>query len=402
MAEEQAPLASPDKAAARPSEEHEPPQAEDVPPDTGEAPSAQATAEAATEDPGAADAAAHIKLDAAGIARVKHLGRYVFVRRLVTLCSVFMSALLQAFVIQAFINPAGLLSSGFTGVAILIDRVTSLVGFSFPTQLGMLALNFPVALLCWRSISKRFVIFSMLQVALASFFLQTCTFRPLLDSTVLMVLFGGVLYGISISLALKSGASTAGTDFIALMVSNKTGKTIWGYVFAGNCMVLAIFGAIFGWEYAAYSIVFQFLSTKTIDSFYHRYERVTLQITTEHPERVCHSYTSNFRHGVFRADGVGGYSGRPMSLLNTVVSSYEASDVIKLVRTADPRAVINIMKTEDFVGNFHRTAVDEPLPTEVPETPKEDPVLDLPQRVRHRALQRDKRGARGHRGGLHG
>lgn len=402
MAEEQAPLASPDKAAARPSEEHEPPQAEDVPPDTGEAPSAQATAEAATEDPGAADAAAHIKLDAAGIARVKHLGRYVFVRRLVTLCSVFMSALLQAFVIQAFINPAGLLSSGFTGVAILIDRVTSLVGFSFPTQLGMLALNFPVALLCWRSISKRFVIFSMLQVALASFFLQTCTFRPLLDSTVLMVLFGGVLYGISISLALKSGASTAGTDFIALMVSNKTGKTIWGYVFAGNCMVLAIFGAIFGWEYAAYSIVFQFLSTKTIDSFYHRYERVTLQITTEHPERVCHAYTSNFRHGVFRADGVGGYSGRPMSLLNTVVSSYEASDVIKLVRTADPRAVINIMKTEDFVGNFHRTAVDEPLPTEVPETPKEDPVLDLPQRVRHRALQRDKRGARGHRGGLRG
>lgn len=401
MAEEQAPLASPDKAAARPSKEHEPPQAEDVPPDTWEAPSAQATAEAATEDPGAADAAAHIKLDAAGIARVKHLGRYVFVRRLVTLCSVFMSALLQAFVIQAFINPAGLLSSGFTGVAILIDRVTSLVGFSFPTQLGMLALNFPVALLCWRSISKRFVIFSMLQVALASFFLQTCTFRPLLDSTVLMVLFGGVLYGISISLALKSGASTAGTDFIALMVSNKTGKTIWGYVFAGNCMVLAIFGAIFGWEYAAYSIVFQFLSTKTIDSFYHRYERVTLQITTEHPERVCHAYTSNFRHGVFRADGVGGYSGRPMSLLNTVVSSYEASDVIKLVRTADPRAVINIMKTQDFVGNFHREAVDEPLPTEVPETPQEDPVLDLPQRVRHRALQRDKRAARRHKGDPH-
>ena len=53
------------------------------------------------------------------------------------------------------------------------------------------------------------------------------------------------------------------------MVSNKTGRTIWGYVFAGNCLVLAIFGFIFGWEHAAYSIVFQFISTKTIDSFYH-------------------------------------------------------------------------------------------------------------------------------------
>ena len=406
MAEEQAPTAPTESESTEASrDEASQDTASRQPEPPGPSARSSARRQAATEaspstDPSPSegnDADISIEPDEAAIARVKHLGRYVFVRRLVTLCSVFISALLQAFVIQAFINPAGLLSSGFTGVAILIDRVTSLVGFSFPTQLGMLALNFPVALLCWRSISKRFVIFSMLQVALASFFLQICTFRPLLDSTVLMVLFGGVLYGISISLALKSGASTAGTDFIALMVSNKTGKTIWGYVFAGNCMVLAIFGAIFGWEYAAYSIVFQFLSTKTIDSFYHRYERVTLQITTEHPERVCHAYTSSFRHGVFRADGVGGYSGRPMSLLNTVVSSYEASDVIKLVRTADPRAVINIMKTEDFVGNFHRTAVDEPLPTEVPETPKEDPVLDLPERVRHRALQRDKRGARGHR-----
>ncbi len=323
-------------------------------------------------------------MPAAGLDRVKRLGRYVFVRRLITLCSVFISALLQAFVIQAFINPAGLLSSGFTGVAILIDRITSLVGFSFPTQLGMLALNIPVALVCWRSISKRFVIFSMLQVALSAAFLQFCDFAPLLDSTVLMVLFGGVLYGLAISIALKSGASTAGTDFIALMVSNKTGHTIWGYVFAGNCLVLAIFGFIFGWEHAAYSIVFQFISTKTIDSFYHRYERVTLQITTAYPDEVCRAYTGTFKHGVFRADGMGGYSGKPMSLLNTVVSSYEAGEIIKLIRSVDPRAVINVMKTENFIGNFHREAVDEPLPTEVPETPSEDPVLDLPRHVRQR------------------
>ena len=324
----------------------------------------------------------------ASLDAVRHLGRYVFVRRFITLCCVFVSALLQAFVIKAFINPAGLLSSGFTGVAILIDRVTSLVGLSFPTQLGMLALNFPVALLCWRSISKRFVVFSMLQVLLSSCFLQFCTFEPLLDSTVLMVLFGGVLYGLAISIALKSGASTAGTDFIALMVSNKTGKTIWGYVFAGNCIVLAIFGVIFGWEHAAYSIVFQFISTKTIDSFYHRYERVTLQVVTAHADEVCRAYTGAYRHGVFRADGYGGYSGKPLSMLNTVISSYEAREIIKFIRSVDPRAVISVYKTEDFIGNFHREAVDEPLPTEVPETPAEDPVLDLPERMMRKTRRR--------------
>ena len=37
-----------------------------------------------------------------------------------------------------FVEPANLLSSGFTGVAILIDRITSLYGFNFSTSLGLI------------------------------------------------------------------------------------------------------------------------------------------------------------------------------------------------------------------------------------------------------------------------
>mgnify|MGYP007102638829 FL=1 len=48
-----------------------------------------------------------------------------------------------------------------------------------------------------------------------------------------------------------------------------------------------IFGSMFGWIHAGYSILFQFISTKTIDSFYHRYERVTLQITTKKSKENC-------------------------------------------------------------------------------------------------------------------
>ena len=47
----------------------------------------------------------------------------IMVRRLITIAAVIVSALLQTYVIQAFIRPANLLSSGFTGVAILIDRL---------------------------------------------------------------------------------------------------------------------------------------------------------------------------------------------------------------------------------------------------------------------------------------
>ena len=78
----------------------------------------------------------------------------ILVRRLITILAVVASALLQTYVIQAFIRPANLLSSGFTGVAILIDRIASLYGHNISTSLGMLVLNIPVAILCSKSIVR--------------------------------------------------------------------------------------------------------------------------------------------------------------------------------------------------------------------------------------------------------
>ena len=76
--------------------------------------------------------------------------RKEIIRRLITILAVTASALLQTFVIQTFIRPSGLLSGGFTGIAILINDIASLYGGSFSISLGMLVLNIPVALLCSR------------------------------------------------------------------------------------------------------------------------------------------------------------------------------------------------------------------------------------------------------------
>ncbi|MDI9589439.1 MAG: YitT family protein [Acidobacteriota bacterium] len=299
------------------------------------------------------------------------LGRYAYVRRVVTGCAVVVSAFLQAFTLIVFIQPAGLLSSGFTGLAIMIDRVTSLFGTPFPTFAGMIALNIPVAALCWRHISRRFVLFSMTQVLLAALFLRTLPSAHLtalvsLDSELLNVVFGGFLYGLAVALALKGGASTGGTDFISLMVSNRTGKTIWGQVFAGNCAMLLVFGAMFGWESAAWSIIFQFISTNTIGTLYHRYERVTLQVTTRRPLEVMGMYQARYRHGVSCVEAFGGYRHQKVWLLNTVVSAYEQDNIIRLMRAIDPHAVVNVLRTESFHGGFYRGHIDEPLPQELP------------------------------------
>ena len=291
--------------------------------------------------------------------RWKDLSRSKKIRAIYTFICVIIAGFLQASIIQVFMRPMNLLSSGFTGVAILIEKITStFFGFSFSASLGMLILNIPVAILCSKSISNRFTFFSLMEVFAASFFLEVLHWGPLFDDPLLNIIIGGFANGIMVVIALRGNASTGGMDFIALYVSNKIGKSIWSYVFIFNAVILVIFGAMFGWEYAGYSILFQFISTKTIDSFYHRFERVTMQITTSMPEEVINAYIAEFRHGLSRVDGIGGYSGRPVSLLHTVVSSYEVQDIAKLMIDTDPNAIINTFKSEDFYGKFYLKPIE--------------------------------------------
>ena len=85
--------------------------------------------------------------------RAMQIQKMKAVRNVITFLAVVISAVLQAFVIQAFIRPAELLSGGFTGIAILVEMLTSTWGISFPTSLGMLCINIPVAIICSRGIS---------------------------------------------------------------------------------------------------------------------------------------------------------------------------------------------------------------------------------------------------------
>ena len=159
-----------------------------------------------------------------------HLNKKCFL----TLITVILGAFVQAYVIKVFIQPANLLSSGFTGVAILIEKITSTYfGFSFSTSLGMIVLNVPVAILCYKNISPRFTLFSLLQVFLASLFLKVCQFQPLFNDILLNITFGGVSYGLMAVLVLRGNASTGGTDFIALYISNKR-VNLYGNMFCFN------------------------------------------------------------------------------------------------------------------------------------------------------------------------
>ncbi|MCQ9208984.1 YitT family protein [Granulicatella seriolae] len=284
----------------------------------------------------------------------RRLRKHKKLRTMVTLLAITASGFLQAATLKMFIQPSNLLSSGFLGISILVNQIAKLSGITIPIAALMILINIPVAFICFKGISPRFTIFSILQVFISSFFISTLNFKPISDDIILNVIFGGVLNGLAVTMALKGNASTGGTDFIALYVSNKSGKTIWQQVFLFNIVLLLIFGALFGWEHAGYSIIFQYISTKVISTFHRRYQRVTLQITTKHADTVMDAYLKQIRHGISCVEAVGGYSHERMYLLHTVLSSYEVMDAVQVLKDADPHIIINQLSTINFYGRFYR------------------------------------------------
>ncbi len=162
-------------------------------------------------------------------------------RLLTSTIMIVFSAFMQCYIMNVFMAPCNLISGGFTGLALLINKVCALVNINFPTQIGIIALNVPAAILCYKHISPRFTFLSCVQFFLVSFFISIFHFEPFFEDQILNVLFGGFLWGFSISLSLRAGGSTGGTDFIAQYVSSKIHRGIWDYVFFYNCaMILCI------------------------------------------------------------------------------------------------------------------------------------------------------------------
>mgnify|MGYP002584525992 CR=1 FL=1 len=244
---------------------------------------------------------------------------------------------------------------GVSGIALILRYL-----FGLPMGIVSILLNIPILLVSYKLLGRRFLLRSMKSMVIFALVLDyVMPIIPVYDGNPFYAsICTGIFSGLGLTIVYLRGGSTGGTDFIALYVSNKTGRSIWEYVFAGNCVILCIFGYMFGWLYAGYSILFQFVSTKAISAFHHRYERVTLQITTTKAPEIINQYVKQYRHGISCVDAVGGYSHKKMYLLHTVVSSYEVNDIVHLMREQDPHVIVNMIKTENFYGGFYQAPIE--------------------------------------------
>jgi len=276
---------------------------------------------------------------------------------------VLTGAVLMAFNINTFVNAGGLLPGGFTGLSLLLQEIFQrYLNLNVPFSVFYYSLNIVPAAFCFIFIGKKFTLYSVLMVAVCglltdwmpSMFLSFLTTQDILLSAV----FGGLLNALAISLCLHADATSGGTDFIAIFISEKYRKDAWNYIFAINCVILAAAGILFGLDRALYSIIFQFTTTITLKVLYKNYQQRTLLIITNKPDDISKMISELANHGATLIDCFGSYEKDTRTLLYSVVTASQIGLLIPAIKKIDSEAFINVLKTFQLNGRFYQRPKD--------------------------------------------
>lgn len=260
---------------------------------------------------------------------------------------------IMALNINSFVHFGNIVPGGFTGITVLIQKLFStFFDIAIPFSIIYLPLNLVPAAICYKFIGKRFAVYSVASIFITSVIVDFVPQIMLTNEALLSSIFGGIVNGFAISLCLLAGASTGGTDFISLLMSKKYGKDTFNYVLFGNSIILVVAGSIYSWDMVMYSIIYQYISTQVLHTLYRRYQRLTLFIITEKPEKVYEQIRECTNHGATLFKGLGLYHKKERSMVYSVVSSDELPLVMRKINEIDKDAFIDIIRTERVSGKF--------------------------------------------------
>jgi uncharacterized membrane-anchored protein YitT (DUF2179 family) len=268
-------------------------------------------------------------------------------------------ALLMAFDLNTFVKAGGLIPGGFTGLTLLIqESALRFGGIRVPFSIILYVLNAVPAIVSFKCIGKWYTLYSVLMVILTGLFTDWMPAMFIqviqLHDVLLSAVFGGILNGVAISLCLYAGATSGGTDFIAIFISEKYRKDAWNYIFAGNCVILILAAFLFELDRVLYSIIFQFTTTMALSGMYRGYQQKTLFIITKKSAEVYELIRDMTHHAATSFSGIGRYEMAERVMLYSVVSAGDVNGLILAIKKIDPAAFINVIKTEQINGHFYR------------------------------------------------
>lgn len=278
---------------------------------------------------------------------------------------VILSSTVYALSVIWFLEPAGLIAIGLTAVGQILHRLFLLINVNIPIGVFTLLFNVPLCIYGAKHVSKRFVIFTLLSVAVQSFVTMGWSWleidfgiNPESEKLFLCVI-ASLLCGCGIGIALRYGTSTGGVDIVAQALALKKNISIGMFSTMVN-IILAFIGGVLmegSWSITLYTFVFIIMCNFVVDKIHTSYNYLRIDIITSHSDEVAQALLDGINRGCTIANVKGAYTKQEKYDVFMIISSYELQKAADIIRNTDPAAFMTVSPIKRIFGKFFKHTI---------------------------------------------
>lgn len=271
-------------------------------------------------------------------------------RRLLSAAAVVLGNAGYSLTVALFLEPAGLVAGGATGVALAFGRLTGLSVSGF-----LLAFNLAMLVWGWVVLGRAFALNTLASSILSPIFLGLAETmlhgHVLTDDLFLNTVFAAIGVGAFMGIVIRAGASTGGMDIPPLVLQKWFRLPVSLTMMVFDIAILLVQALFSQSDQVLYGIVLVILHTIVMDKMLLMGDsRTQVKIISAQSDAIREAILEQLDRGVTIFHGEGGYTRDPSEVLLSVVSNRELPKLEKLVHSIDPECFLIVSRVTEVSG----------------------------------------------------
>ncbi|TXR70843.1 YitT family protein [Bacillus sp. AR13-1] len=249
--------------------------------------------------------------------------------------------------LELILAPNGLVDGGVTAIAIMANKVAGL-----PLYGVFLGLNIPILLFTAKVMGKKFFIrtsYANVVTTLGLIYLKP--FPAITTSELLIVLYGGVLFGVGVGIVVKMGGAIDGSEMLAVWMNKHFKVPISTFLLAVNAVIFVFVAILFSIEQAMFSLAIFYMVTKMIDFILDGINQgKSVMIISGKNKEIGDLFMKELQLSVTYLHGEGGFLGEHKKIIYCITNRFIYPKMKDLVLSVDPTAIIEASYSTETTG----------------------------------------------------
>ena len=244
---------------------------------------------------------------------------------------------------------------GITGFAVLVAKFTPLSASDFSFIANMLLLIIGLFVLGKKFAAQTAYSSILLSVTLSGLERIYPMSHPLTNEPLLELIFAIVLPAIGSAILFNIGASSGGTDVIAMILKKYTSVDIGKGLLASDILFTIAGFFVFDIKTGLYSLLGLTMRSTLIDSLIESLNRSKyFHVVCSEPEPICEFIKNDLKRGATIVLAQGAFTGDDKYIILTVLSPNEAIKLRNFIKAHTTGAFLLISNTSEIIGKgFH-------------------------------------------------